>query len=142
MSLKVFVDTDVAISSLISEQGAAFLLLNQTKHIDLCASNISSKEILKVATRLRLDAEKAKHLIDTRFSKVRLQASSKDIKISLAAYVQDPNDAHIVAGAKAAQASFLVTYNTKDFKSEKLKEDFDIILATPAQLLQYLRSRA
>ena len=52
----------------------------------------------------------------------------------------DENDAHIVAGAKEAKAKFLVSYNKKDFKVEKSKQDFAVLLITPAHLLQYLKS--
>ena len=44
MPLKVFVDSDVIISSLISSTGAACILLNQ-KDLDLFISNVSLKEL-------------------------------------------------------------------------------------------------
>lgn len=140
MALKIFVDSDVVISSLISSTGAAYLLLNQTDQLNLFVSNISDKEIDKVAKRLRLDTEKAKNLIKKRFAVVQLKGTDKDIKLAFDEYVLDTNDAHIVAGAKAAHTQFLVSYNIKHFKAEKLKEDFNILLTTPANLLQYIRS--
>lgn len=141
MALKVFVDTDVVISSLISEQGAAFLLLTQTDELDLLVSNISVQEIEKVVKRLNLSSEKAKNLIHRRFSVFQLKETVKEIKISFADYVLDNGDAHIVAGAKSAQANFLISYNIRHFKRDKLKEDFNIILTTPANFLQYIRSQ-
>ncbi|QQG41033.1 MAG: PIN domain-containing protein [Candidatus Levyibacteriota bacterium] len=140
MALKVFVDTDVVISSLISPTGAAHFLLNQTDDFDLFVSNISAKEIDKVVKRLHLDIEKAKNLIQKRFFTVQLKETIEDIKLVFDEYVLDINDAHIVAGAKTAHAQFLISYNTKHFKADKLKKDFNIILATPASFLQYLRS--
>ena len=53
---------------------------------------------------------------------------------------RDPNDAHIIAGAVKAKAQFLLTYNLKDYKIDKIKKDFGIIVTTPAKFLQYLRS--
>ncbi len=141
MALKVFVDTDVAISSFISQTGAAYLLLNQTEQLDLCVSNISAQEIDKVAKRLHLDTEKAKSLIHKRFSVVQIKETAKDIQSIFDEYVLDPNDAHIVAGAKTAHAQFLISYNTRHFKADALKADFNIIITTPANLLQYLRSK-
>lgn len=55
-------------------------------------------------------------------------------------YTWDPDDAHIVAGAAEAKTKFLLTYNIRHFNIQKIKEDFDITVLTPAQYLQYLRS--
>ncbi|MBU1326939.1 PIN domain-containing protein [Patescibacteria group bacterium] len=141
MALKIFVDTDVVISSLISPSGAAFLLLNQTDGLELFISNISAREIKDVAKRLRLDTEKAKQLIEKRCSVVQLPEAIGKIKTSFEDYVLDRNDAHIVAGAERARAQFLISYNTRHFKADTLKGDLHIILTTPANFLQYLRSR-
>jgi len=140
MALKVFVDTDVVISSLISSTGAAFLLLNQTGELDFFVSDISAKEIEEVTKRLHIDSQKAKNLIYERFSVVRLKITGGAIQSTFGDYVLDHDDAHIVAGAKAANAQFLISYNTRHFKADKLKKDFRIILTTPANLLQYIRS--
>ena len=139
MTTKVFADTDVVISSLISSKGAAHLLINHIDSLDIFVSNISSLEIEKVARRLALDETKAKELIKKQFSVVGLEGSPKELQMQFSQYVLDPNDAHIVAGAKFAKVRFLISYNIKHFKSELLKEDFNIILATPANLIQYLR---
>ncbi len=140
MPLKVFVDSDVIISSLISSTGAAFLLLNQTGVPKLFVSNVSLRELKEVVERLGLSEEKLNDLITRHFSIVQLKESVTTIKSEFAEYVLDINDAHIVAGAQKANAQFLISYNTKHFKSDKLKEKFNIILTTPANLLQYLRS--
>lgn len=140
MALKVFVDSDVIISSLISSSGAAFLLLNQTDELELFVSNKSLQELEKVTERLQIDYARLTHLIRERFTVVQLDNSVKELKEKFAEFVLDINDAHIVAGAKKANAQFLISYNTKHFKAEKIKEDFNIIVTTPANLLQYLRS--
>lgn len=140
MALKVFVDTDVVISSLISSTSAAFILLNQTDEIDLLVSDKSNEEIEKVIKRLDLDIKKARNLINKRFSIVQLKRI-QNLKSEFKDYVLDVNDAHIVAGAKAANAKFLVSYNTRHFKTDMLKEDFNIILCSPGNLLQHLRSQ-
>ena len=141
MPLKVFVDSDVIISSLISSTGAAYLLLNQEK-LDLAISSISLEELKIVVERLDISKDKLNALIKRRFKIVSLNDSLKKIKLEHKDYVSDINDAHIVAGAREGKVKFLISYNTKHFKAEKLKEDFNIILVTPAKLLQYLRSLA
>ena len=140
MALKVFVDSDVVISSLISSLGAAFLLLNQTSDLDLFISNKSLEELEKVTERLHIESEGLRKLMRTRFKTVILDESLEEIKSAFTDYVIDIDDAHIVAGAKKANAQFFISYNKKHFKSERIKEDFNIILTTPSNLLQYLRS--
>lgn len=140
MALKVFVDSDVVISSLISTTGAAFLILNQTGDLELFISNVSNLELEKVAERLDLDTDRLKTLIKERFTVIHLEETIEEIKTKFAEYTLDIDDSHIVAGAKFAGIQFLISYNTKHFKADKLKEDFNIILTTPSNLLQYLRS--
>lgn len=140
MPLKVFIDSDVVISSLISSNGAAFLILNQTNDLDLFVSNISIRELEEVVKRLNLDQRQLKELVDQQFSVIQLKATIKEIKTSYLKYVLDIDDAHIVAGAKAKEVQFLISYNIKHFKVDKLKDDFNIRLMTPANFLQYLRS--
>lgn len=140
MALKVFVDSDVVISSLISSTGAAFLLLNQTDDIELYISNISMSELERVMERLSLDGQTLKKLAKKRFTIFQLGKTVEEVKKQFSNYVLDIDDAHIVAGAVRAKVQFLISYNTKHFKSDKLRENFNIILSTPANFLQYLRS--
>lgn len=139
MALKVFVDTDVVISSLISQKGAAHLLLNKTSGLDLIVTNISFEEQKTVAKRLNLQITDLTKL-KTRLKLTALNEAEDFYKKQYTDYVLDPNDAHVVAGAKESKVRFLITYNIRDFKVDKIKERFGIITLTPAQLLQYLRS--
>lgn len=45
-----------------------------------------------------------------------------------------------MAGAVEIKAKFLLTYNIRHFQRQKISEDFGIVVFTPAQYLQYLRS--
>jgi len=137
--LVVFVDSDVLISSLISQKGAAYLLLNQT-NFKFVISNLSRKESEGVVDKLNLPKDKFRALVNKRVQLVKLAQTTKELKIKYKNYTRDPNDTHIVAGAALAKASFLITYNTRDFKIDEIKTDFGIICLTPAQFLQYLRS--
>jgi predicted nucleic acid-binding protein len=140
MSLKIFVDTDVIISSLISKTGAAHLLLNYVEKLDLFVSNISAKEAGIVTKRLSLSQSILERMCEERFSTVTLEETIDQLQKKFSRYVLDIDDAHIVAGAKKAQVQFLISYNIKHFKVDALKEDLGIILTTPANMLQYLRS--
>lgn len=74
-------------------------------------------------------------------TKIDLNENLSTIEIEYAKYVNDPTDAHIVAGAVNSKSRFLTTYNLKDFKIELIKREFDIIVLSPGTLLQYLRSK-
>ncbi|HUC95678.1 MAG TPA: PIN domain-containing protein [Candidatus Saccharimonadia bacterium] len=138
--IRVFVDSDVIISSLISKSGAAFTLLHNTNQIELYISNFSSLELQRVAERLNIKLDVLNTVIDTRLKSVKIDLPYESVQHKFADYVRDPHDAHIVAGAKEAKAAFLVSYNIRHFNAEKLRQDFQIILLTPGLFLQYLRS--
>src|SRR3989338_4159656 len=133
----VFVDSDVVISSLISEKGAAYFTLHR-KDINPCISSVQITELNEVIDRLRLDRSKFNSLAIDQLETVALNQSIKEIKLYFKEYVIDEDDAHIVAGAKKAKVSFLVYYNIRHFKVEKIKRDFNILIKTPGGLLQYL----
>lgn len=138
--IRFFVDSDVIISSLISESGAAFTLISHTEQVELYISNYSLSELNKVVDRLHLQQEKLQNIIKTRLISVKIGQTYKKVQIQFADYVRDSEDAHVVAGAKEAKVSFLVSYNVRHFNAEKLRQDFQIILLTPGLFLQYLRS--
>jgi predicted nucleic acid-binding protein len=139
-TIRVFVDSDVIISSLISKSGAAYALLHNTSQIKLHISNFSILELERVVNRLDIELETLNTVIATRLNSVKVNLPYERVQHEFADYVRDPHDAHIVAGAKEAKAAFLVSYNIRHFVPEKLRQDFQIILLTPSLFLQYLRS--
>jgi predicted nucleic acid-binding protein len=141
-SIRLFIDSDVVISSLISISGAAYALLHdKSDKLTAYVSNYSTAELEKVVIRphLNLNEEGLMQLIRG-LDVVDIKMSDQVVQQEFVEYVKDINDAHIVAGAKLAKASFLITYNIRHFKAEKLSQDFGIILLTPGLFLQYLRS--
>ncbi|MDO8498052.1 MAG: PIN domain-containing protein [bacterium] len=136
--IKVFFDTDVVISSTISSKGAAHILLSEKK-VEKYISTISIKEIHIVAKRLSI----GKNNIDSvtkNCKTIKLSDSVPTIKRDFKTYVFDEDDSHIVAGAVSSKSHFLITYNLKDYNRNKIKEDFKIVILTPALFLQYVRS--
>ncbi len=139
---KIFVDSDVAISSLLSQNGAAYFILNKVD-LELYISNISIREIKRGVDKLDLDNEKFQNLLKNRLKTIKLKEDKADIKrvkITFKDYVFDNNDAHIVAGAIKSKAKIILTYNIKDFRIDKIAGNFKIVVITPAKFLQYLRS--
>lgn len=138
-SLKVFFDSDVVISSLLSTQGAAYLLLENKENVPYSCylSNVSREEIITVSKRLELFLESVLIHLDKYFLETRLTKS--EVKEFLS-FVKDPNDAHIIAATKKAECPFMVTYNKKDFLITEIKSLLDIIIMSPGEFLQFTRS--
>jgi len=136
---RIFVDSDVVLSSLISSKGAAYFLLKEA-NLNLFISKSSIEELERGVNKLNLDKLKLTNLIRKRLKTVKF-IKSDEIKKNFQDYVFDEDDAHIVAGARKAKARLILSYNIKDFNTAKLKKDFNIAVQTPAQFLQYLRSQ-
>lgn len=138
MQTSVFVDSDVIISSLISKTGAAYLLMRDTRLIRY-VSDVSFLELKRVADALHIPERDLQKLVETQCQVVKIGERKSELKRTTE-YTRDTNDAHIVLGGKSAKAKFIVTYNMKHFRIEKIQEDLGIIVLPPAFLLQYLRS--
>jgi predicted nucleic acid-binding protein len=125
--IKVYLDSDVIISALRSKAGAANLVaLNGDLSWQI--SDIQALELAKVCKRQGLKLQKYKTI-------------KINVKAIFSRYVLDRNDVHIITGAAKSKAKFLITYNLKHYLKDKIKEDLDIVILTPGQMLQYLRSR-
>lgn len=138
--VRVFFDSDVMISSVISSSGAAFAIINK-EGIEKYISSISLEEIKLVTRRLNLNLVKLEKIIEKNLQIIKINKNIKIINKTYKLYVIDQNDAHIVCGAKDSNASFLISYNIKHFRCDEIRKDFDVIVLTPALFLQYLRSR-
>lgn len=138
MTSTVFLDSDIIISSLISNTGAAHLILHTPK-LKLFISNYSKKELESVVSRLRINSSQLAKLVQT-LTVTNIDNDIPQIKIDYQKYVSDIDDAHILAGAVNCKARFLVTYNLKHYKVELIKRELGIIVLTPALYLQYIRS--
>ncbi|NTU74242.1 putative toxin-antitoxin system toxin component, PIN family [Candidatus Roizmanbacteria bacterium] len=136
--MRLFLDSDVIISSLNSSTGASFQLLETS--LDKFISNYSARELEIVVERLSLDLDQLRKILSTKVQIVTLLERPDEILKRYELYINDPFDSHIIAGAVAAQAQYLITYNMKDYKIDKIKEDFKIITMRPGEFLQFLRS--
>ncbi|EKE15439.1 MAG: hypothetical protein ACD_12C00019G0001 [uncultured bacterium] len=128
------------ISSLISNLGASYLLINNNNSINFI-SDISYEELLSVIKRLELEVSTLKILVKEKLKIVKLQSKIKKRVKDYNFFVKDINDIHIIAGAVEAKVNFLITFNLKDFEINKIKEKFNIKIMTPGTFLQFLRSK-
>ncbi len=134
---KVFFDSDVIISALISDRGAAYLTTRDSRLERLVSDEIYA-ECKKVVGRLALAQAALTQLV----KKLTLKkTSAKYQPPDYLKYVIDPGDVHVIAGANLTKSKILVTYSQKDFRAELITQALGILLMTPGQLLQYLRSQ-
>lgn len=130
--INAYIDTDVVISALISATGASRIILASPQNFSPVISNSSQKEIDEVTSRLNL-------------TNIPLQLSIKKVNFKKFAdystYVLDINDRHIISSAHQSKAKYLITHNARHYYKEKIFKDLDIIVFSPGQFLQFLRSR-
>ncbi|MCR4277678.1 MAG: putative toxin-antitoxin system toxin component, PIN family [Candidatus Berkelbacteria bacterium] len=137
-TIRVFVDSDVVISVIISQTGAAGLLINDDR-VDKRISDYSLEELDSVVKRLKLNQALLERIL-TKTIAVDLDMSKLKIQRRFTSFVNDKNDAHVIAGAIVAKAKFLLTYNQKHYNTDQIKNELGITVLTPALFLQYLRS--
>lgn len=139
--IKVFIDSDVVISSLLSSSGASNIIIrNDSKRLSSFISNFSYEELTKTVDKLGINKDKLQKIIKKKLKISKLMQKREEILDRFGNHVYDIEDAHIVAGAVEAKSKFLVTFNIKDYKIEKIYLDFGIRAILPGELLQYLRS--
>lgn len=137
--MHAFVDSDVVVSSLLSQSGAAYALLH-TSQITPIISSLSQKELEIVIERLEIPKNQLETLLKQNIKVINAKQTPDELKIKYEKFVTVKYDAHIVAGAKSADVTFLITYNLKHYKIDKIKSELNIIVMKPAVFLQYLRS--
>jgi len=136
---RVFFDSDVVISSIISNRGAAYVLIKD-EGINRFISNISKKELNKTSRKLNISQTKLDAHTKNHFKQTELKESIKDIKKKYQIYTTDLNDAHIVKGVIESKVEFILTYNIRHFKENKIQEKLKIKTMTQGEFLQFLRS--
>lgn len=137
--MRVYVDTDVVISSLLSPRGAAYFLLHHPQ-IKPVISRLSLTEIYIVAKRVGISRQRVESLATRKLKVLTRRNIQGKAKSGYPRYVTDINDAHIVAGAQAAKVNFLISYNLKHYSLDKIRSELGIVILTPAMFLQYLRA--
>ena len=131
--IKILIDTDVLISSLLSETGAAHWILNNEIDIAIFSSDLILTEVEKIRSRLGI----ANTISNKVFNNI-LQVTPNQLS-HYKNYVYDINDRHVVASADLTNVQYLITYNIKDYNTDKISKDLNIIILTPGNFLQYLR---
>lgn len=137
--MNIFLDSDVVVSALLSQTGTSYQLIQSYNGGCFISSN-SFDELNIVCQRLKIPIEKLQYVVEGFLQLVPCKQPLAEIKETYQQYTFDIHDSHIVAGAKEAAARFLITYNIKHYKIDKINTDFNIVVLTPGKFLQYLRS--
>jgi putative PIN family toxin of toxin-antitoxin system len=145
-SQNVVINSNILFSSLIKEEGftrAVLLFLKDNKNLRFLIpqtvvnefrfhvgeitrkSKLSMKDVITSFEKLLENVEKINELELTEKIKEGMN------------YVKDENDTPFVAIALKYKPSYIMTYNKKDYKTEKLKK-LDIIVVTPKEALDLI----
>lgn len=137
---RVFLDTSVLVSGVLSRSGAsaAILDLGEAEEIML----VVSRQVLIEADRtfvvkFPLMVERYRAFIKNLAPLLADEPSSRAVKE--AAGVIDPNDAPILAAAQHERVDYLVTLNTKHFLIPKVRAFYAAPIVTPGEFLAVFR---
>ena len=137
--IKVLLDTDVIISSLLSQEGASYEIINNSKIEKIITSTIK-KGAVAVSKRHQLKLRTLERIF-TNTKTISLDISRAKLLKNYSIYVFDDEDAHIIAGAKLSKSKFLLTHNIRHYNLDKIRSELGIITMKPGEFLQYLRSQ-
>lgn len=135
--IKVFLDSDVVISAMLSSKGASFEIIKNLQ-IKKIISKAVKTEAEEVVQRLQISDTNMQQIF-RKVEVIELKLEKARVAEEFVPYVFDEEDSHVVAGALKSTARFLLTHNLKHYRTEKIKQDFDIITMKPGMFLQYLR---
>lgn len=135
--IKVYLDTDVVISSLISQKGASYELI-QSNLYDKYISNYGLEETEEVSRRHSLSQKKLNDLL--KYIKVKnLELTQQKLIDKYSDYVFDVYDTPVIASAHILKTRYLVTFNTKHYNIFEIRKKLKIAVLTPGRFLQFLR---
>ncbi len=136
--IKVFLDTNVIISALLSSKGASYKLIHDTKCKKIISKAIT-EEINEVSRRENIDKKTAWALLKKTKTTPLFLSKEKLLKV-YSKYVFDEEDSHVVAGAYISKSDFLLTHNIRHYHAVRIKNNLGIKVMRPGDFLQYIRS--
>ena len=141
---RIVIDTNVIFSSLLKSEGVTRLvltLIKQREDVEIFVPKSIYKEIQKyrfeIARRAKISTRLLDLFIKTIFDKITVVDVEESFLKRAKNYVRDKSDIPFVAVCLKTKSNFLLTFNTKDFKIDKLKR-VGIQVLTPVEFLSYL----
>ena len=138
----IFLDSSALIAGIISETGAAHVLLQlgESEDIELMVSEWVIDETKRSGTRKVPDIldEVDKAIAK---SKIKIDADPSNEEIQANLYLmEDPNDIPILLVAMRGKVDFLATHDRKHFLDDpKVAENSGLRIGTPGDALAWLR---
>ena len=114
MPLSIFIDSDVLISSIISQSGAAYLLLNETDS-RFYTSNLAYKELKTVVQKLKLEPKKLSSAIKN-FELIKLPTDTTKLKSDFTEYTETSQTSNVYYSSIAAKTH---TFHTEIDRSQR-----------------------
>ncbi len=140
--LKIFLDSSALIAGVISETGAAHVLLQlgEAENIELTVSDWVVDETKRFFARKAPDIldEVEKEIVRSKL-KIVADPSNEEIQANLY-LMEDPNDVPILFAAMKANVDFLATHDRTHFLDDpKVAENSGLRIGTPGDTLAWLR---
>jgi putative PIN family toxin of toxin-antitoxin system len=137
---RVFLDTNVLISGVLSRTGASAAILDLGEAEEIVI--VVSEQVLVEADRTFL--VKFSHLIERYRTFIKnlaplLLEDPSRAAVKEAATAIDPDDASILAAAKQGRVDFLVTLDTRHFLTSSVRAYFAAPIVTPSEFLTAFR---
>lgn len=140
-SLTVFLDASVILSGLISSTGGSgkFLKAGAQKKIRLIASEKVIYEVTDNLSKVNVQRNIFENLLASRTIQIINTPTDEKIK-KFISVVDDPNDAHVLAGTVHSAASILVSLDKKHILVSKVKKALKPIkVLSPKQFWEFLK---
>jgi len=140
--VNIFLDSSALIAGIISETGAAHVLLQlgETKDIALMISEVVFNETKRSIGRKKPEnLEIAEKVIQKSRIRVLQDPAYEEIQANLY-LINDPDDVPILLAAIKAKVDYLTTHDHKHFLDDpKVSERAGIKIGTPGDVLAWLR---
>ena len=142
--LNIFLDSSALIAGVLSETGAAhvLLLLGESEDILLTVSEMVIVESERsIALKSPQNIPILRNSIVTSNLKIVRDPSAKEVETNLY-LISDPNDVPVLLAAMKAKVDYLVTHNRKHFLDDpKVAEKSGLRIGTPGDALAWLREQ-
>jgi len=137
--MKVFFDSSVLIAALLSSSGASAKILAfcEAGLLDACVSEEVIDEVYDVLEREFSEIKENFGLLLRVVGFKKVSADDKPLIKKAKGWIDDPDDVHVLVGAKVSKVEYLVTLDIKDFiRNERVAKVSGLKILTPAGFLQ------
>jgi len=142
--LNIFLDSSALVAGVISETGAAHVLLQlgEGEHILVTVSDMVITESERtIATKSPRNLDDFRNALRTSKLRIVHDPSAKEVDASLY-LTNDPSDVPILLAAMKAKVDYLVTHDTRHFIDDPgVADKSGIKIGTPGDVLAWLREK-